>query len=78
MLGLRIIRDFLFFRMMISWRIHSPASDPSLGSDASKLSIILFKLFIYEQHKLRGGKREGMSEASMQPISRDVGADRNS
>jgi hypothetical protein len=47
MLGLRIIRDFLFLRMIISCRMHSPASDPSLVSEASRLSIILFKLLIF-------------------------------
>lgn len=46
-LGLRIIRDFLFLRMIISCRMHSPASDPSLVSEASRLSIILFKLLIF-------------------------------
>lgn len=47
MLGFFMIRDFLFFRMFISWRIHSSASDVLFCREASRFSIILFKLFIF-------------------------------
>lgn len=46
MLGFFIIKDFLFFKMLISCLIHSSASEALFCKEASRFSIILFKLLI--------------------------------